>query len=304
MIAAFLERFLENTLNYGREASPWLLLGFLFAGLLKVFASPSLLYRHLGGGGLRSILLATMIGIPLPLCSCGAIPVGVGLYRQGASKAATLAFFISTPATTVTAVILAIGMLGWRFAVAEILVCFGVAFLTGVFASMLSGKSPAKPLSIARCSSQLGFLDLRSEKGLKGKLEEALRYGFVDMVDDIGLYVLVGLLITGFVAALIPSPLVKEYLGGGVASLLFMALIGTPIYVCSTASIPFVAALVEKGMHPTAGLVFLIAGPATNLSTIIVVGKTLGRGTAALYVTSVIALSVFFAYMLYAVGWL
>jgi hypothetical protein len=292
-----------NTYTYGREASVWLLIGFLFAGLLRVFMPQEFLYKHLGKRGFRSILTATVIGIPLPLCSCGVIPVGVGLYRQGASKASTLAFFISTPATTVTTILIAAGMLGWRFAIAEVVLCFAVAFITGLLASLLLGKRSEK-------SERAGKVDVRSfceasysNKGGKEKIVAVFRYGFIDMVDDIGLYVLIGLFTAGVVATLIPSTFIEQFLGKGIIPLILMVLIGTPMYICSTASVPFVAALVAKGMHSAAGLVFLVAGPATNLSTILVVGKSMGKETAFLYVASIIIFSVLFAYGFCLVGW-
>jgi len=289
------------TVKYGGEASPWLMLGFLLAGLLKALAPPGFLYRFLGGRGLRSIALATIVGIPLPLCSCGVIPVGVGLYRQGASRAATLAFFISTPATTVTAVVLAMGMLGWRFAVAWVLTCFAVAFLTGLLSLLLQG------VGVEGEASAQGSCVVETPRpltSLKDKARGVLEFGFVEMVDDLGLYILAGLLITGLVAALAPGELIEQYLGGGLLPLLVMALVGTPVYVCSTSSIPFVASLIDKGMSAAAGLVFLIAGPATNASTIMAVGKSMGWRTAALYVSSMMSLSIAFAYALQAAGWL
>jgi hypothetical protein len=284
-------------------ASPWLLLGFLLAGFLKVFVPSDFLYRHFTGGGFRSILMATLIGIPLPLCSCGVIPVGVGLYRQGVPKPATLAFFISTPATTVSAVILSIGMLGWKFALLEIIICFSVAFLTGSLFFLLEERGrkrgKVKGFSLACVSTEF-----KREAGLKAKITEMFRYGFVEMVDDVGLYVLIGLFTAGIVAVFLPSSLVAQHLGGGILPLLVMVFIGTPMYICSTASIPFVAAMAGKGMSLSAGLVFLVAGPATNLSTILVIGKAMDKGTAALYLSSIIVFSVLLAYGFQTVGWI
>jgi hypothetical protein len=129
------------------------------------------------------------------------------------------------------------------------------------------------------------------------------RYGFIEMVDDVGIYILIGLFTAGVVAAVLPQPVIEQYLGKGLLPLFIMVLIGTPMYVCSTASVPFVAAMVAKGMHPAAGLVFLTAGPATNISTILVIGKVMGRDTATLYVFSIIFLSVIIAYGFCLSGW-
>jgi len=289
------------TWKFTKEAAPWLLLGFLFAGLLKAFVPSEVVLRYLGKRNLQSILTATLIGIPLPLCSCGVIPTGIGLYRSGASKAATLSFFIATPATTVTTILIAVGMLGWRFALAEILTCFGVAIATGLLAWIFLKESEmVKPTDGGHKVKNTTPNRRRLGEGIKTMLS----YDFVDMVDDIGLYVLIGLLGAGTVAALAPPDLVQQYLGRGLLPLLIMVLVGTPMYICSTGSVPFVAALIEKGMNPSAGLVFLVVGPATNLSTILVMAKSMGRETAVLYISSITLFSILLAYSFSLGGWL
>ncbi len=118
---------LENFWYFLKEAAPWVLLGFLFAGLMKTFIPAQAILRLVGGGNIRSILIATVIGIPLPLCSCGVIPVGMSLHEQGASRAATLAFLVATPATTVTAIIITLAMLGWQFTIFYVLTAVVIA---------------------------------------------------------------------------------------------------------------------------------------------------------------------------------
>ncbi len=285
---------------YAVEAAPWLLLGFLFAGLLRVLVSPSSLSRYLGGWGLKTIVTATLIGIPMPLCSCGVIPVGISLYRMGASKASSLAFFISTPATTVTTIILIWGMIGWKFALADVVASFVIALLTGFLASLLFRKESLKSLSDGASCCEVEH----RPSSFKEKMNIALRYGFIEMVDDIGLYVVIGLLAAAIVAVAIPSIAIETYMGSGLIPIFIMTTIGLPIYVCSTGSVPFVAALIAKGLCPAAGLAFLIAGPATNLSTMLAVGKVMGKKTLLLYVLSVIIFSVLVAYIFELSGWL
>ncbi len=288
------------TWKFTKEAAPWLLMGFLFAGLLKAFVPSEIILRYLGKRDLRSILTATLVGIPLPLCSCGVIPTGMSLYKSGASKASTLAFFIATPATTITTILIAVGMLGWRFALAEILTCFGVAIATGLMAWIFLKESETVKPAERRHNVNIPAKRRRLGDGIKAMLH----YGFVDMVDDIGLYILIGLLGAGIIAALAPTDLIQQYLGRGLLPLVIMVIIGTPMYICSTGSVPFVAALIEKGMNPCAGLVFLIVGPATNLSTILVIAKSMGRKTAALYISSIIVFSILIAYSFGLGGWL
>ena len=295
------------TWKFTKEASPWLLLGFLFAGLLKAFVPPELILRYLGQRNLRSILTATLVGIPLPLCSCGVIPIGIGLYKSGASRAATLAFFIATPATTITAILIAIGMLGWKFTMAMILTCFGVALLTGLLSFVMT-KERVKQMKVENEAHKFELREVFSceECGeeFKGRLKFSFRYGFIDMVEDIGLYVILGLIIAGIIAAIAPEVVIERYLGSGIIALVIMVLIATPMYICSTGSIPFIAALIAKGMNPCVGLVFLIVGPATNLSTIFAIAKSMGKRTALLYVSSIVIFSILIAYSLGLVGWI
>ena len=304
---------LEQFWQFLVEAAPWLLLGFLFAGLLKAFVPSELILRYVGKGNIRSILTATVIGIPLPLCSCGVIPTGMALYQQGASRAATVAFLIATPATTVTTILLTAGMLGGKFTAAYIITAFVVAIFAGVLALIfLKEKSGAMPESAA-CSCESGEGEAtcvadgtgrHGGYGLKERIKVTFRYGFLDMGEDIGHWILIGLAAAAIIAALVPENYIVEYLGGGLTALIIMAVVATPIYICSTASVPFVAALVASGMNPSAGLVFLILGPATNLSTVLVIGKSMGKGTVTLYLASIMVLSIAMAYLFNYVGWL
>lgn len=304
----------ERLWHFLIEAAPWLLIGFLFAGLLKAFVPSNLIFRLVGKGSIKSILIATLVGIPLPLCSCGVIPTGVALYEQGASRAATIAFLIATPATTVTAILLTLGMLGWKFTMAYIIIAFVVAIISGLLALVfLKDTARQGPSDRSACGCEANdsssthdckLSGAEHSRGFRQRIAVTFRYGFIDMVGDIGHWILIGLAAAAIIAALVPQNYISEYLGGGLLALCIMAIVATPIYICSTASVPFVAALVASGMDPSAGLVFLILGPATNLSTVLVIGKAMGRKTIALYVISIMALSIAVAYLFGLSGWL
>ena len=181
-----------------------------------------------------------------------------------------------------------------------------VAFLTGIFAlSFLRERGPTtQDQLLSKCFHTNKCLDEnRALMNKYSKIKEVLHYGFIEMIDDVGIYILIGLFAAGLVAAMLPQSVIEQHLGEGLLPLFIMVLIGTPMYVCSTASVPFVAAMVAKGMHPAAGLVFLTAGPATNISTILVIGKVMGKETAILYVSSIIFLSVLIAYGFCLSGW-
>ncbi len=313
MLIAILESFWRFLL----EAAPWLLLGFLFAGLMSTFIPSQVILRYVGRGNVRSILAATLIGIPLPLCSCGVIPTGIALHRQGASRAATIAFLVATPATTITAIIITVAMLGWRFTVLYVAAAVAVAIITGLAALVLLREGPRQAVAnTAACGCVEGSDCCESAApgctcgsqwacGVHGfweRVRATFRYGFVDMVGDIGHWIVIGLAAAAVLTALIPQHVIGEYLGGGLLSLVIVALVAAPSYVCSTATVPFVAAMVAGGMDPSAGLVFLILGPATNLSTILVVGRSMGKGAVALYLGCVLVLSVGVAYVFDAGG--
>jgi len=305
---------LEQFWQFMVEAAPWLLLGFLFAGLLKAFVPSELILRYVGKGNARSVLTATVIGIPLPLCSCGVIPTGMALYQQGASRAATVAFLIATPATTVTAILITAGMLGGKFTAAYIITAFVVAVITGMLAMVFLKEKPREmPEEAVGCSCESGEGEAtcvvdgpvrHGGYGLKERIKVTFRYGFIEMGEDIGHWILIGLAAAAIIAALVPENYIGEYLGEGLPALIIMAVVATPIYICSTASVPFVAALVASGMNPAAGLVFLILGPATNLSTVLVIGKSMGKGTVILYLVSILVLSIAMAYLFNYAGWL
>lgn len=272
------------------QMSPYLLFGFLVAGVLSVCISPAWVERHLGRGGWGSVLKAALFGVPLPLCSCGVIPVSASIRQHGASRAATTAFLLSTPQTGVDSIAVTYVLLGPVFAIFRPI----AALLTGlVGGGLVQFFGESKGMDAPRASASGTF----TENCTVGKHERsipsrALRYGFVTLPRDIGLALLVGILIAGAMAALVPQDHLNAYLGGGVLSILLLMAAGVPVYVCATASVPIAAGFLHMGASPGAALAFLIAGPATNAATFTTVWKVLGRRTAVLYLITVAASAV------------
>lgn len=274
----------ESWLVLGQMA-PYLLFGFLVAGVLSVCVSPEWVERHLGGHGFRAVVKASLFGVPLPLCSCGVIPVSVSIHRHGASRAATTAFLLSTPQTGVDSIAVTYGLLGPIFAIFRPV----TALLTGLVGGGLvqffgqpdKSDTAAEPVTcIETCCAG---------KHQKSILTRTLHYGFVTLPKDIGLALLVGILIAGIMAAVVPQGHLEAYIGGGLLSILLMIMAGVPVYVCATASVPIAAGFIHIGASPGAALAFLIAGPATNAATFTTIWKALGRQTALLYLVTVIA---------------
>lgn len=268
------------------QMAPYLLFGFLMAGLLSVWISAKWVHRHLGGRGLGPVIKGALFGVPLPLCSCSVIPVSVSMHRQGASRAATTAFLLSTPQTGADCIAATYAMLGPVFAIFSPI----TAFLTGLVGGALvrffdagPGHQTAAPAGADHCNPTPSATPATDPATLRA----GLRYGFVTLPRDIGAALLVGVLIAGAMAAFIPQDSLKPYIGGGLLSILLLMAAGVPVYVCATASIPIAAGLIHLGAAPGAALAFLIAGPATNAATFTTLWKVLGRRTAFLYLLTV-----------------
>jgi hypothetical protein len=263
------------------EMSPYLLFGFFVAGLLSVLVSQQLVEKHLGGRGLLPLLKASIFGVPLPLCSCGVIPVSMSLHKHGASKGSTIAFLLSTPQTGVDSIFVTLSLLGPVFAVFRPVAALITGIVGGTFVDLFEKdgeiqKSPAEKCTDECCSTE------KTSRVVKG-----LKYGFVTLPRDIGKAMLLGLIIAAFISALVPDGYFAEKLGTGIFAMVVMMFLGIPVYVCATASVPVAAALIMKGLTPGAALVFLMTGPATNAASFITIWKTLGRTTAIIYLATV-----------------
>jgi uncharacterized membrane protein YraQ (UPF0718 family)/copper chaperone CopZ len=273
----FLLDFARNFWLVTAQMSPWLLLGFLVAGLLSVYVSPRWLERHLGGRGMGPVWKASLLGVPLPLCSCGVIPVAASLRRHGASPAATTAFLISTPQTGVDSIAVTGALLGPVFAVFRPLAALLTGVLGGGVVQVAEGRQPTVIEGEATAAGPPPGSRLRS----------AMAYGFGTLPRDIGKALLVGLVLAAAISTLVPAGSLAGLLGGGVVPVLVMMVVGIPLYVCATGSVPLAAGFIHAGVSPGAALAFLIAGPATNAATVTTLLRILGRRTTAIYLATV-----------------
>lgn len=263
------------------EMSPYLLFGFLVAGILSVLVSQRLVERHLGGRGLWPLLKASLLGIPLPLCSCGVIPVSMSLHKHGASKGSTIAFLLSTPQTGVDSIFVTLSLLGPVFAIFRPLAALVTGMVGGILVDLSDRGGQGQSRELPECSDAC----CSGEK--TSKVRRALKYGFITLPRDIGKPMLVGLVVAALISAAVPKDFFAEVLGAGLFAMVVMMFLGIPVYVCATASVPVAAALMLKGLTPGAALVFLMTGPATNAAGFVTVWKTLGGRTAITYLLSV-----------------
>ncbi|MCM8829691.1 MAG: SO_0444 family Cu/Zn efflux transporter [Candidatus Omnitrophica bacterium] len=286
-------RFLTDTIHLFNEMSPYLLFGFLIAGILKILIPKERIYYHLSPSSFLSIFKATLIGVPLPLCSCSVIPVATHIKKQGASDGATVSFLISTPTTGVDSILATYSLLGWVFAIIRP-VC---AVFSGLFAGTIVNKFSNKKKIYESKNNYACNICEKEEihtHSIYEKVKGTFRYGFVELVEDTGKWILLGIIIGGIISTFAPEDIISKYLGSQSYSYPLMLLIGIPLYVCATGSIPIAASLIAKGMSPGAGLIFLFTGPATNSATLMFVLGKLGKRNFFIYLLSIILWAVVF----------
>ncbi|MDE0343506.1 MAG: SO_0444 family Cu/Zn efflux transporter [Deltaproteobacteria bacterium] len=311
---SLLNAIVWETVGVFYEASVYLLIGFFVAGLLHVYLPANLIARHLGRNDMRSVGLAALFGAPIPLCSCGVLPAAASLKRQGAGRAPLVSFLISTPETGVDSVALTYGLMGPVMAVVRPVVAVVTALVAGI-ASIGVREDETAPGASAEAAGADACADPAcDDAGAPGvgqdtcddtrapgavppsqghRFFHSLEYGFTSVLDDIALSLLVGMLLTGVLAGLLPDNFFDEVLGwgSGIMPMLAMIVLGLPLYLCAAASTPVAAALMVKGLSPGAALVFLLVGPATNLATMAVVGRLLGRRLLGVYLGAIILVS-------------
>lgn len=295
----YAQLFLDALLAIFAEAGLWLLVGFAVAGLLHAFVSKERLTRHLGRPGPASVLKATLVGVPLPLCSCSVIPAAASLRRGGASKGASAAFAVSTPEIDVPAASLTWALLGPVMALARIIAAAITALVAGILIdatdkAQLPTEPKPEPVPASRTLS-LGLAPCCQPKPapvpkpptLPQRLLAALRYGFVTLPADLVTWLVIGFVVSAAVSAFVPESWFSGSLGSGIGAMLIAMTFGMVVYVCATGSTPMAAALVAKGLGPGPALVFLLTGPATNPATMAWILKDLGAKALAVYLFSI-----------------
>lgn len=273
------------------EMSPYLLLGFLLAGLMHAFIPGMVYSRYLSGHGFRSVLYGALFGIPLPLCSCGVIPTAMSLRKEGASKGATVSFLIATPETGVDSIIATYSLLGLPFALIRPIAACCNALMGGLLVNAFADEKEGQEVSEEDTKSCCCHFHEKPTTFV-GKIKEALRFGFIEMMEDIGKWLVIGLIIAGLITVFVPDSFFTIFRGNTLMSMLLVLCIAIPMYICATGSIPIAVALMLKGLTPGAALVLLMAGPACNMASILVINKVLGKKTLFVYLVSIITMAI------------
>jgi len=277
------------------EMSPYLLLGFLLAGVMHVFVPSTLYSRYLSAGNFRSVFYSALFGIPLPLCSCGTIPTAMSLYREGASKGATVSFLIATPQTGVDSIIATYSLMGLPFAILRPVAALFTALFGGLMVNRFAsdGKSAAAVKTDSKTPKE-EFKEIIG-RGWGRNLWGVLKYAFFDMMQDIGKWLVIGLVVAGLITVFVPDTFFATFQDNTLLSIALVLAFAIPMYLCATGSIPIAVALMLKGLSPGAALVLLMAGPASNAASMLVVSKVLGKRTMLLYLLSIIGGATLFA---------
>ena len=282
---------LQAVLGIVNEMSPYLLLGFLLAGIMHAFIPDGWYTKYLSGDTFRSVVNAAIFGVPLPLCSCGVIPTAMSLRREGASKGAVVSFLIATPQTGVDSIFATYSLMGLPFAVVRPIAALFTAIIGGTFVNWNGKETEAiMPTDTSRAYSEQPHLSFAE------RCVEALKFGFVEMMEDIGKWLVVGLIVAGLITVLVPDSFFEVFKDNTLLSMLLVLCVSVPMYICATGSIPIAVALMMKGLTPGAALVMLMAGPACNVASILVVNKVLGKKTLLLYLVAIIGGSILFGF--------
>ena len=297
-----------ETIALINEMSPYLLLGFLLAGVMHVYVPARWFRKYLSGHNLRSVFYAALFGVPLPLCSCGVLPTAMSLRKEGASHGATVSFLIATPQTGIDSIAATYALMGLPFAVLRPVAAFLTALFGGWAVNAVQKPADGAPggepqheeahaCSCCHCHEKAGQ-EPQSAKGAWQKVREVLAYAYLEMMEDIGKWLVAGLVAAGLITVFVPDSFFAVFRDNSFLSMLLVLAIAIPMYICATGSIPIAVALMLKGLTPGAGLVLLMAGPACNVASLLVIGRSLGRRTLAAYLLSIIAGSVGFGLLI------
>ena len=280
-----------SLLNVVCEMAPYLLLGFLIAGILHVFVPNRFYTKYLSRDNKWAVLWAALLGVPLPLCSCGVIPTAIGLRNEKASKGAVASFLIATPQTGIDSILATFSLLGLGFAIIRPVAALVTGVCGGLLVNRLVKEDDDAISSASACEVETG-----------NRLWRVLKYAYFKMILDIGGRLVIGLLVAALIQVAIPDEFFLTFGSQPLLQMLVILVVAVPMYICSTGSIPVAAALIMKGLSPGAALVMLMAGPAVNLASILVVRKALGRRFTWIYLLVIVGFSILFGLLVNAIG--
>lgn len=271
------------------ESAPYIILGFFIAGIMRFYVPPGILQQHLGAGSTSSLFKSVGVGCVLPLCSCGTIPLGIGLYRSGATIGNMLAFMTSTPILSPVLIMVSLKLLGWKLTIALVLTAIIGSFVMGLIGNRIFKREPGKK---ADSNTPFKFDRVVQKKESKTKWRKTLKWSFSDLGADVSVDILIGLGIASILLAFLPLEWISTWLGQqDITTLFYVILLGIPVYACSIPSVVVVQGLLLLGATPGAAIAYMIAGPATNLGELNAIRKSMGAKPATFYALSLIVIA-------------
>ena len=289
-IITYIKTFFTDFVSILSEMSPYLLLGFFFAGLLHAFMPRQKIEHYFNGKPFKSSVMAALFGVPLPLCSCGVIPTGTALYKNGASKGGTVSFLISTPQTGVDSILATFSLLGLPFAIVRPLAALITGITGGLITAKITGNDKKEALPDEPTSNE--------RQTFRQRVQDVFKYGFVAFIQDISKWLVIGLVLAAIISAIIPNNFFELLNLPPVLQMLLILVVSIPLYICATGTIPLAAILILKGISPGAAFVLLMAGPATNAATITMIGKVLGKRSLFSYLGTIIVGALAFGFLI------
>lgn len=284
--------FTHVFVHYLYEILPALAIGFFISGLVHEMIPEDKVLKYLGTGGIAPVFYSTLIGTLLPVCCWGSLPIAVSFYKKGAKLGPILAFLVATPATSISALLVAYSVLGIKFAV----YIFFAVIIMGVTIGLIGNRIKYLPKNIPEkitcphCEANPEHIHAH-EKKFRERIVAALKYAYIELPKEIGLELIIGILLAAGVATFVPvGKLIKTYLGGWIGYA-FSIVFGVIMYICSTATVPLVDSLMRQGMNSGAGMTLLLVGPVTSYGTILVLRKEYGMKVLTIFLSSLILIS-------------
>jgi len=290
------QQVIIETYRVAVEASPYILFGLLAAGVLYTLFPQEKIQSFLGRKSFGSVLKASLLGIPLPLCSCGVIPAALALRRRGASRGATTSFLISTPETGLESIALTYGLMGPFMAIIRPIAALITSATAGLLVNVVDRNDTTSSAVFSETCPTCNSDTCETSHSYYARLRSSMRYVFTDLLGDIGSWLLLGIVISGLIMAFVPQDFFDRLIGPDWVTMLLMLVIGLPMYICASASTPIAAALMLKGVSPGAALILLMVGPATNVATMMIVSRELGKKSTVIYIASIVVCSLLIAF--------
>lgn len=316
-----IEKFVQNFIDMFMHMSFYILLGLLFVGILHVYIKREKILKHLGKHNFSSVVKASVVGVPLPLCSCGVVPTAIELKKEGASNGAVISFLTSTPQTGVDSIFATYSLMGIVMAIFRPIAAFLSGIISGGIVNIFAKDSKVKDEGVEEvtthcCCKNKEGKEIKQEKEIKveevkhccqckqkqtkeKKLVKVFKYAYGEFFNEIAIHFLIGILIATIITTFVPTDFfISMGLNEGIVAMISMVIIGLPMYICSASSIPIAMSLIGKGLSVGSGFVFLFAGPVTNIASLIVLNKALGKKVTSIYIACVIICSISFGMLL------